>query len=157
MAHWDEQHNRLASDLGPEHMKSYSVTAPIKTHWRPATCAEYECDEYLYGFRLTIDTSSQLGQAQYDYITHDKTRKFSMQKIGENQYVFLYQPGQEGMGRAHGDHRVAVGRPPILVVTGGDFRGNPRGTPPRIHKRADDFIDEFANNQIRLREMIQRG
>src|SRR5258708_39959331 len=56
-------------------MKTYQISAPLATHWRPATCEEAECLAYLHGGQTSCDESTELGQRQVAYIRHDKTRK----------------------------------------------------------------------------------
>lgn len=154
---WSNQYNRLVPEIGPEHYKSYSLAAPLETHWKNATCEEYECDEFVYGFVLTVDISTQMGERQYDYITHDRSRKYSMQKVDATVFKFVYGPGNEGFGAKHGEHKVGLGRTPLLLVEEGDFRGNPRGTPARVHVREQDWAEDFALHVDKLNTAIQRG
>ena len=32
-------------------MKTYQMAQPLKTHWRPASCEEVDCPNYLSGWR----------------------------------------------------------------------------------------------------------
>jgi hypothetical protein len=154
---WSNTHNRLVPELGPEHYKSYSLSAPLKSHWKKATCEEYECDEFVYGYVLTLYTGDSMFEERYYYLTHDKTRKHSMQRVSDACIKFIYGPGNDGMGQVHAEHRVPIGRPPFLIVAEGDFRGNPRGTRPLFHRRVEDWIDDSANQFDRLRTALQQG
>src|SRR5215471_12116036 len=116
---------RLPPLMAPQYYKSYSIRSPLATHWRPATCEEYECDEYLFGFELIIDLSTELGQRQYHYVTHDTSRRCTEERLSLTMTRFTYLPGNQCF--KFGDHRVPVGRPSLYVCTGGDWRGNPRG------------------------------
>jgi hypothetical protein len=147
--------SRLAPDLGPEHYKTYTMAAPLASHWRRATCEEYECDGFLNGFVLTVDVSSDLGRKQYHFVTHDKERRYSMQRVSQHLIKFVYGPGNQCFKR--GDHRVPLDRPPFYLVSGGDWRGNPRGTKRTIHRRPEDWVDDFANHQIGISDAIKRG
>ena len=141
--------------LGPEFYKTYRMVAPLRTHWRPASCSEYECDEYVHGFVLTVDVGTELGQRQAHYVRHDKSRKCSEQKVGETLIKFVYGPGNDCF--KYGEHRVPVGRPPFYLVVDGDWRGNPRGTPAYHHRRIDDWVEDFATHQQTLADAQQRG
>ena len=55
------------------------------------------------------------------------------------------------------EHRVPLEREPLYVVRDGDWRGNPRGTAPRIHTRPDDWVDDFAEHQQRLADRFEQG
>jgi hypothetical protein len=149
--------NRIIPAVGPEHYKTYTITAPVTTHWRQATCEEYECDDFLYGFVLTIDPTTDLGQRQLAYVKQDKTRKGVVQQVGPNLIKVAYGPGQSCFEPKRSTHRVPVGRPPFYLVSGGDWRGNPRGTETLVHRRPDDWVDDCANNQNRIADAIRKG
>lgn len=145
-------HNNIRPLGGPQHYKSYSMRAPIRTHWRLATCAEYECEGYVHGFVTTVDLTSDLGQKQYYYLTHDKERSYSMQRVTRDLVKFVYGPGN----RCFNLHRMPVGRPPRLLVVGGDWRGNPRRE-RTVHTNVDDWVDDARNHQDKIATIIQRG
>jgi hypothetical protein len=48
-------------------------------------------------------------------------------------------------------------RPELYIVREGDWRGNPRGTPPRRHARAADWVDEAMEHQDRINTARERG
>jgi hypothetical protein len=140
--------------LGPEHKKSYQISAPVKTHWRDATCEEVGCPNYTYGFQVEIDETSPLGQFQADYIRKDRERSFT-EEPGElaGMTVFTYPPGNRCFGQKH---RKRIERDEIFLITGGDFRGNPRGTPAQV-LRSDQWVDDFATHQDHLLDIAKRG
>lgn len=151
--HWDRIHNRLTPDAGPEHFKSYSWRAPLATHWRQGTCEEYECEAYLKGFVTTVDISTDLGQKQYHFLTHDKTRSCSMQRVSQTVFKFIYPPGNKCM--KYWEHRVPIGKPPLLLVLGGDWRGNPRQLKTVVHRRPEDWIEDFSEHQDRIANVLK--
>lgn len=150
---------RWAPEAGPEHFKTYSMARPLSTHWRTATCAEYECEGYLRGFMLSIDLGTELGQRQYHYVTHDKSRSYTIQRESERLVHVLYGPGNECFASVskQATHVVLRDRPPFYLVSGGDWRGNPRGTPRYVHRRPEDWVDDFANHQDKLAEAARKG
>lgn len=147
-------HANIRLAAGPEHYKSYSMRAPFRSHWRPATCEEYECEAFLTGFVTTVDLNTELGQRQYHYLTHDRERSYSMQRVSMTLVKFIYGPGNRCFSSQ--DHRVPVGRPPRLLVVGGDWRGNPRRE-VRVHSRVDDWVDDSRNHQDKIATIVQRG
>ena len=147
--------NRIEPVLPAQAFKTYGMAMPLRTHWRPATCEEYGCEAYLNGWVSTFDTATDLGQQQYDYCRQDRTRSFHVQRVGGTLVKFVYKPGNRCF-RAAG-HRVPLGRPPRFLVTGGDWRGNPRGIPVQVHQRADDWVDDFANHQDKIAAAIGKG
>lgn len=136
----------------PRAYKTFALLRPRKTHFRPATCAEYECDEHKQGFVLTVDTGTELGQRQYHYVTHDKSRSYSMQRVGPTLCKFVYGPGQEGFGHRH---MIPLWRPPRALVFGGDWRAQTTDT--RVHQRLDDWVDESLNHHDKIATIQKRG
>lgn len=139
----------------PVHLyKSYRIVAPLKTHWRPASCEEAGCLQYQKGWKTTVDESTPLGQNQAHYIRHDKTRKCSEQKLPTGLTEFTFGPGQTCFGSDK--HVRRIERPEHFLEQGGDFRGNPRNE-RRVHTRPDDWLDSFANHQDTLSDKFNQG
>jgi hypothetical protein len=139
---------------GPQHYQTFSMRAPLATHWRPASCEEYECADYLKGFVLTVDLNTELGQRQAYYVRHDTSRRMHEQDVGAGLRKFVYGPGNTCF--KYNEHRVPIGKPPLLLVVGGDWRGNPRNF-VRRHASKEDWIDDFANHQDKLATIAKRG
>lgn len=149
---------RYAPEAGPQHFMTYEWSAPLRSHWRKATCEEYECDDFINGFVLTVDLSTELGKKQYYFVTKvDRERSYSMQRVTQTMVKFIYGPGNPCFAPKRNTHRVPIGRPPFYIVAQGDWRGNPRGTPRYLHRRAEDWIDDSANHFNRLAEAAKRG
>lgn len=148
--------NRIVPALGPEAYKSYSWRQPLRTHFRRVTCADAQCADYLHGWTAVIDTATELGQRQYDYLTRDRTRQFHMERSGTSLVSFTYPPGQEAFDGPLHDHYQPIGYDPVMLVCEGDWRGNPRGTPPRI-MRPEDWVDDFATHQDMIATAVRKG
>ncbi len=144
---------RVPPALPAAAMKTYQIAAPLATHWRKATCAEVDCPAFLHGWQTVCDESTELGQRQADYIRHDKTRKHAEQRAEGGLTVFVFGAGQN----CFRPHQVPSGRPERFLVTGGDFRGNPLGIPPREHVRPDDWVDDMAETLDEIRTRHERG
>lgn len=151
---------RIAPAMDPQYYKTYEMDMPLESHWRFVSCEDYECDDFMKGFVLTIDLSAEIGQRQFDFVKQDKTRSCSIQRVTETMVKAVYGPGNKCFRNVKGDplrHKLPIGRPPFYLVSGGDWRGNPRGTPTVTHRRPEDWIDDFANHQDKLATTFQRG
>ena len=147
--------NRIQPAMPADAYVTYGMSMPMGTHWRPATCEEADCQAYRSGWVTTVDTSTDLGKRQYDFITHDTSRRYSMQKTGPTEFKFVYGPGYPCFARD--SHRVPLERPARFYVTDGDWRGNPRGTRPRVHQRAEDWVEDFSEHADRIATVLKRG
>lgn len=147
--------SRIAPALPAHAFKTYGMAMPFSTHWRPASCDEYECDAWRSGWVTTVDLSADLGQKQADFMRRDRTRRCHEQQVDMTTVKFVFGPGQTCFAAA--DHRVPLERPPLYVVSGGDWRGNPRGVPQRRHQRAEDWVDDFATHQDKIATAIGKG
>lgn len=150
--------NRITPQLAAGSYKTYAIAAPRSTHTRPATCAEVQCPDYLRGWASIIDISTELGKGQAAYIRRLSDRRFSVHeglmyvaaeqcfKAADAIVTFIFEPGQQ----CFAEHRVALDREPAFLVKGGDWRGNPRGTPTVVHRGFDDWANDFGEHQDKL-------
>jgi hypothetical protein len=133
---------------GPEAYKSYSWRQPLETHFRRASCEETRCQQFVHGWVSVVDLATELGQHQHHFITHDRERQHTAEQAG-TLVSFTFPPGTRPFDSPKHEHRKPIGYDPIMLVTGGDFRGNPRRTPPVV-MRPQDWVDDFATHQDRL-------
>ena len=141
--------NRPVPKLGAQCYKSYSWRQPLETHFRRVSCADVQCADYRKGWVTLVDTATELGQRQFDYLTRDASRSPHMEKTGTSLVSFTYPPGSQPFDSSRHEHHKPIGYDPIMLVAGGDFRGNPRGGRPRIMRPAD-WICDFATHQDTL-------
>jgi hypothetical protein len=123
---------------------------PLSTHWRKATCEEVDCPQFVQGWDTVVDTSTELGRKQYDYCHGDRTRSFTETKEGFTLVRFHYGPGNKPFAGPRHDHRTRIERPPLFIVRGGDWRGNPLNVPTKTHRNAENWVDDFATHQDKL-------
>jgi len=147
--------SRIEPGMPAAAYKTYGWSMPLRTHWRKATCEETGCDHYASGWVSTFDLGTDLGQRQYHYCTHDRTRRFTEQRVSLTLVKLIYAPGSTCFRRD--EHRIPLARPGRFYVSGGDFRGNPRGIPARVHHSAADWCEDFAEHQDKLAAAIERG
>ena len=133
---------------------TYLIAVPLATHWRPATCEEVGCVQYLNGWASLIDETSELGQRQAHYIRHDRTRRHTEERTPDGLTRFTFEAGQKCYGAS--SHRRRLDRVERYAVRGGDWRGNPRGE-FREHVRPEDWVEDFGEHQDRLKTVIERG
>jgi hypothetical protein len=136
-------------------MKTYRIAAPLATHWRPATCAEVECPEYLNGWISDIDEATELGQRQATFIRCDRTRAHAEERLPSGLTRFSFPAGTTPFAGPRHDHRVQNGRPERFLERDGDWRGNPTGWQRELG--VDDWADSFANHQDKLAARLERG
>lgn len=133
-------------------VKTYQVLQPAHSHWRPATCSEVDCNDYVNGWRVRLET---LTDAQKHAI-RTCGRKFTILSICEGTTYLVFEAGQECFRSF--DHRAPLGKPGIYVVRDGDpWRGNPRGTPHRVHSRPEHWQEDFGEHQQRLYDRWKKG
>jgi len=134
-------------------MQTFQIVAPEETHTREASCEEVECRAYANGWRMKIDLQTDLGQKQAYYIKHDSGRSYRVVGQADGLVELEFRANQP----CFAVHRVRLERPEIYRVKGGDHRGNPLRTLTRVHKKPEFWVEEFAENQDRLKTQIERG
>lgn len=134
--------HRITPNAPVAAFKTYSVKAPISTHFRPATCEEVDCAAFLNGWKTV------LAETQTDMIAliYKSGRSFTMKQDGPMR-VYRFEPGTKCFQAS--THRVPLERDPLFIVRDGDWRGNPTGR-RRVHQRAADWVEDFALHQQRV-------
>lgn len=127
--------------------KTYKVGAPA-SHYRQATCAEADCDDYLNGWTMIVG----LGDGQVLHAVRTSGRPFR-ETAGPVSVTFDFEPGYAC--RTPSQHRILV-RPELYVVRDGDWRGNPSGR-RRVHTSPDYWVEDFGEHQSKLLDITRRG
>lgn len=140
-------------EIGPERYQTFQVTSPIATHTRRATCEEVECGAYLRGWKVVVDLDTEIGQKQAHYIKFSSGRSYKVDGHEGSLVTLVFKANQD----CFSEHRVPVGRPEIYRVKGGDHRGNPLRTVTRVHKKPEYWVEEFAENQDRIKKIREKG
>lgn len=149
------QVNRITPQMPAANYTTFAISAPLATHHRQASCQEVECEAYANGWVTRIDTASDLGAKQANYIRLRAGRAFTAAPIAPDASIveFTFPPGQQ----CFRTHHVPLEREPLYTVRGGDWRGDPRGEGVRWHASGDDWVDQFANHQDRLAARLAQG
>ncbi len=146
---------RIKPNMGAESYKTFQVRQPKATHFRKATCEEVECPAMMNGWVTTIDESTDLGQKQGYFIRKNSGRMFKEERLPSGLTQFTFAAGQPCFQSEA--HQVPLDRPGLYIVKDGDWRGNPRGTTPRRHKNAEEWVEEFAEHQDKLKDARDKG
>ena len=147
--------------MPPGAYKTFRLSAPLRTHWRPASCADAGCPYYLNGWKTVVDESTDLGQRQAHYIRRESGRRFTEDRNERpGLTTFVFEPGQECFAAAahaddpvRGRHVVRNDRPARTLVHDGDWRA----AGPSVERHPDDFTEEFVTHQNRLKTLLERG
>lgn len=137
---------------GPEAYKTYSVSAPLETHHRKATCAEVDCPHYLAGWSFHVEAMFALNP-QWEHAARTSGRKFTEVSYGEGQTWLLFEAGQPCF--AADQHRKRLDELDIFRIRGGHQAVRPTGRVAVVSPQA--FVDDFGENQDRLAETERRG
>jgi hypothetical protein len=134
----------------PQDYQTYAATVPLATHYRDATCAEVDCAAHSYGWKTTVDVSTELGARQAKYITEKSGRRYTaIAEPGDYMLTFTFPAGQ----KCFATHRVLLEREPNFMIRQGDYRQYGRTTP----MNGRDWLDSFGEHQQKLREQRERG
>lgn len=152
--------NRVDPKLPASAYKTYSIAAPLSSHWRPATCAEIDCPRYLKGWRVHVEQlPAELLQtartARHKVNGRWVPYRYSELHVAEGQTYLVFEPGQPCFEAE--THRTRIEQPELYIVRDGDWRGNPRGTQARQHSRPEHWVEDFAEHQDRLASAHGQG
>jgi len=146
------QHTARSShaQLPSHNYQTFGIRSPLETHFRPATCEEFNCDAYRNGWGYRIET---LEPALFYAATHSG-KKYSIINKAEGESYLFFAAGQECF--AAESHVVALGRPELYIAGRGDFRTFSDRKAYR-YARPDQWVDDFATNLDRIRTATERG
>jgi hypothetical protein len=146
--------NRITPAMPVGAYKTYALSQPLATHFRPATCAEADCGPHRNGWATTVDESTELGQRQAHYIRKQSGRRHVEHRDEAGLTVFTFEAGQPCFQADK--HRVPLERPVNHYTWGGDWRATPTRHDVRP-MRGEDWVDDFANHQDKLKTALERG
>ena len=96
--------NLRSLSQGPQ--DHHRAVSPLDTHWRPATCKEVDCPDYLHGWSTIVPDPSP----QSEYIRHRSGRRY-LESSKQGIVTFKFFHGQ----RCFDQHKLKLERDPILV------------------------------------------
>lgn len=130
--------------------QTYAIKAPISTHFRPATCEEVECPDYLYGWKVHLEGLPD----NLKPTALNSGRRYAVEQEAAGLTWIVYEAGQKCF--QYRKHHTRLERPELYLVRGGDARGNPTGE-KRIHKRAEDWMDDLHEHTDKILDALKEG
>jgi hypothetical protein len=127
---------------------AYRILNPAETHFRPATCAEVNCDHYLNGWRVRIDSLPP----ELVHAARTSGRLYEELRVAEGETYLVFEAGQACFKASQ--HRTNVGRTPLYVVDTPTDNGRARR---RIHTSNDSWADDLHSHTDALLGAINKG
>lgn len=150
---------------------TYGIVQPKKTHFRPAKCAEVtrrctailkgskdkntevfcgepHCGPFTHGWQTLIDVSTSIGRQRAKYIIDHSGRHWTAKQAG-TAVTFTFAEGQQ----CFEEHQIPLERPALFTFKQQHSQTTAR---PRIID-GTEWLDRFGENQINLKEQIERG
>lgn len=145
--------NRIPPKMGTRAYMTFASRSPLATHSRKATCAEVGCRHYQEGWTIPLKGIDP----QLEYVARHAGRQFREVDgvdfgIGEGRYL-VFPPGQPCFRSE--SHRVSLERAAFYFVGRGDHRSF--DIRQAAQRSEENWIDQFANHQAKLREVQERG
>jgi hypothetical protein len=134
---------------------------------RPATCEEVDCDAWRYGWstRVPVFSTDLLAAvrasgrrfSEYPPGASDVLLGDDVVTVTSAEHLFVFGPGNACFRASQ--HRLPVrpDLPQIFLARDGDWRGNPRGTQPRVHTRPEDWVEHAQEVTANVVDRIERG
>lgn len=141
--------NRITPVLPAHAFRTFKISAPIDSHFRPATCAEVECPNWLNGWRVRVENLTP----ELLHAAKTSGRRYREESLGEGVTWLVFESGQACFRTR--EHRAPNGRPELYLVRDGDWRQH--FGQARQHTRPDHWVEEMSENQQRLIDAKQRG
>lgn len=131
--------------------KTYSIKAPLSSHFRPATCAEVDCPNYRDGWKIRVEGL----EPALLHTAKNSGRKYTVLNVAQNETWLVYEAGQPCFQEPA--HRTRLERPELFLVRDGDHRGNPLGTSRRFHKNADEWAEDLHEHTDKILDALKEG
>lgn len=119
--------------------KAYSLSAPLRTHYRKAHCREVDCKHYREGWTYDV---AMLHDRLIRAIRLSGKRYREVEHNGHTYWVFY--PEQ----RCFAEHTVRLDREPFYYVT--PNAKNLIVPAAKQHANGDDWTDDFATHQDKI-------
>lgn len=129
---------------------TYGAYMPVATHMKTVGCEAYGCLRRRNGWLTRLDVADPAHAAVASWIRLHSGRTYTVEEAG-TVVVFTFPAGQD----CFDTHRVPIEREPIVIRRDGDWRGNPTGR-RLVHRSVQDFVDDFGEHQLRLKEQHRR-
>lgn len=146
--------NRMTPLMPTQAYKTYAIRKQLTTHYRPATCAEVDCPDYIHGWYLKIDGTPQ----DLIHIATHSGRKYTVGELwsgtGEAFKALIFEAGQPCFRST--EHVKSLDRPEFFYAGRGDWRSFTTRKASQFD-RADQFVDSFATHLDNIKTKLERG
>lgn len=139
---------RIQPQMAVQAYKTYALSQPQRSHFRPATCQEAGCLNYHNGWKLRVEGQPE----RMIHVAKNSGRKWVEQAVSDTEHYLVFEAGQPCF--AARSHVVPREIEPIYSIRGGDWRGT---TALRRTMSAAGWLDDFGEHQQRIADQIERG
>ncbi|HTY35420.1 hypothetical protein [Mycobacterium sp.] len=134
----------------PQAYRTVAFARPLtRDFWRPASCADVDCEHYLRGWATKVLP----GSADEAAVRGSGRAWSAVEKTEDGFLRFMFPPGQACFRAS--THRVPVEREPIWFSRNGDHRADLGGHVR--HTRVEHWVEELAEQSARITDAVQRG
>jgi len=148
----NQQAFRLDPKMPAHAYTSYTLAAPLASHWRTATCEEVQCERYLNGWQIRKEG---LDAQLLHLATHSPQRPYREVQVAPGETWLIYQPGLPCFEASN--HRIRVEREAFYYRWPGDHRGLLPGERVYQHQRPDFWVEDFQEHQDKIITAINQG
>lgn len=127
---------------------AYRILNPTESHFRPASCAEVNCEHYLNGWGVRINALPP----EDVHAARTSGRRYKEVRVAEGETWLVFEPGQPCFKEK--THRANIGRTPLYVVDTPSDNGRARR---RIHTSNDSWADDLHSHMDDVLGEINKG
>lgn len=161
---------RTARDINPRWIQRYEVHAPLRSHWRPATCEEVDCPgvrparceevdcpNYHNGWKTIVPAGSDLvdlaRRSGRTFIELPAVAGLVEFRFAAGQQCFAEHDAIGGPCRQAGRHLVQLDKPGLYVLRQGDRRFGSGPVRQFTGRNApEDWRDHFSEHQEKVKQ-----
>jgi len=143
----------------------FTLSQPLDTHFRPATCEEVDCPQHLFGWVTVLDRECDVrliddilkSGRHFTRMRSEEASQRASKDLPPGMLAFVFPPGQQCFRQ----HVMPVGREPFLAYQRGVAMGAGGAFVPvedrRQHVKVSDFTEHFNEEADGIRRRRQAG
>lgn len=140
---------RIQPQMPSQNYQTFQVASPLSTHYKPATCKEIDCPNYLNGWRIRVEGLPE----DMLHLAKHSGRRFREVSIKEGETYLVFEGGQKCFQES--THRTSLQRPEFYFIGQGDWRSYSSRNAERVS--TEEWLDRFRTNQDSLATQLERG
>lgn len=130
--------------------KTFRIASPLATHFRPATCEEFNCKAFNEGWTYS---KADLERENLLYVVTHAGKRYREMALADGIYL-VFEPGQKCFQER--THRVPLNRPEFYFAGRGDFRSFSHRK-AQVFTRPEDWVDSFSHQLDWINSEIEKG